>query len=396
MTTRQIATLYEKYAIPVYNRLGIAVARARGSWLWDEEGKRYLDLFPGWGTNALGHCHPAIIRTVGTQVKRLIHVPNTFYHEPQARLAEALVKSSFPGKVFFTNSGAEAVEAAIKLARKFGNPNRWEILTMKDSFHGRTLGAMAATGQAKHHRGFEPIPAGFRHVPFNNLKAVEEALRPETVAIMLEPVQGEGGIHVASREYLQALRKICDERNLLLIFDEISTGMGRTGTLFCFQQYGVRPDILLLAKPMAGGLPIGALIAGTHISDIWEKASHATTFGGNALVTAAGLATLQTLRKEKLIQNVRRQSRVLRKRLEQLRKRHPMIREVRGLGLMLGIELNRPGAPVVREALQRGLLINCTQERVLRIYPALNINKKEIDLGMKLLDESLTEVEKVH
>ena len=178
MSTKKIAKLYERYAIPVYNRLGIAVARARGSWLWDEEGKRYLDLFPGWGTNALGHCHPAIIRTVGTQVKRLIHVPNTFYHEPQAKLAEALVKSSFPSKVFFTNSGAEAVEAVIKLARKFGNPNRWEILTMEGSFHGRTLGAMAATGQAKHHRGFEPIPAGFRHVPFNDLKAVEDALQP--------------------------------------------------------------------------------------------------------------------------------------------------------------------------------------------------------------------------
>ena len=394
MKTKQIATLYEKYAIPVYNRLGIAAARARGSWLWDQEGRRYLDLFPGWGANALGHCHPAIARAVRNQAQRLIHVPNTFYHEPQARLAEALVKSSFPSKAFFTSSGAEAVEAAIKLARKYGNPNRWEILTMEGSFHGRTLGAMAATGQTRHQRGFEPIPAGFRHIPFNDLQAVKNALRPETVAIMLELVQGEGGIHVASREYVQGLRKICDEQKLLLIFDEISTGMGRTGTLYCFQQYRVIPDMMLLAKPMGGGLPIGALLAGLQFSDLWEKASHATTFGGNPLVTAAGLATLQTLRKERLIQNARNQSKALRKKLEELRKRHPTIREIRGLGLMLGIQLDRPGAAVVRAAAKRGLLMNCTQERILRMYPALTITRKEIELGVKILDEALTETER--
>ena len=390
MKTKQIETLYNRYAIPVYNRLGIAVARGKGSWLWDAEGKKYLDLFPGWGTNALGHCHPAVVKAVEGQVKRLIHVPNTFYNEPQARLSEALIKSSFPGKCFYSNSGAESVEAAIKLARKFGNPQRWEILAMEQSFHGRTLGAMAATGQPKHKINFEPVPAGFRHVPFNDLKAVEKAIRPETVAVMVEPLQGEGGIHVASQEYLQGLRKLCDDRKLLLIFDEISSGMGRTGKLFCFQHAGVIPDILLLAKPAAGGLPIGILIAGLHISDIWEKASHATTFGGNPLVCAAGLATIETLRKSDVMKNGRAQGAYLLKKLLELKKKHPtLIREVRGLGLMLGIELNQPGAPVVKEALKRGLLLNCTQDRVLRMYPALTVTRKELDAGLKILDAAM-------
>ncbi len=391
MTTKAVASLYDRYLIPVYNRLGIAAARARGSWLWDEEGKRYLDFFPGWGANALGHCHPAVVRAVEKQVKRLIHVPNTFYHAPQARLAEALVRHSFPGKCFFTNSGAEAVEAAIKLARKVGSPARWEILSMQGSFHGRTLGAMAATGQPKHHQGFEPVPAGFRHVPFNELDAIRKAIRPETIGILIELVQGEGGIHVATREYVRGLKRLCNERKLLLIFDEISSGMGRTGTLFCYQQYGVIPDMLLLAKPAAGGLPMGVLLAGRQISDVWEKASHATTFGGNPLVTAAGLATLEVILHKGFLAEVRKSAAYLRRRLERLRKEFPAIREVRGLGLMLGLELDRPGAGVVREAARRGLLINCTQERVLRMYPALNVSRREIDRAVELLAASLRE-----
>ncbi len=389
MRTQQIARLYDRYAVPVYNRLGIAAARASGSWITDAEGKRYLDLFPGWGTNALGHCHPAVVKRVREQVGRLIHVPNTFYHEPQARLSELLVKSSFPGKCFYSNSGAESVEAAIKLARRFGHPGRHEIITMEGSFHGRTMGALAATGQQKHKKWFEPMLAGFRYAPFNDAGAVERAIGPQTVAVMLELVQGEGGIHVASREYVKRLREICNERNLLLIFDEISSGMGRTGTLFCFQQYGVRPDILLLAKPAAGGLPIGILVAGPSCSDIWEKASHATTFGGNPLVTAAALAALETARKKQVMANARRQAAYLRKRLERLRMSHPMVQEIRGLGLMLGIQLDRPGAPVVQEALKRGLLINCTQEKVLRLYPALTITRAELDRGLALLDDAL-------
>ena len=389
MKTKPIAKLYERYVIPVYNRLGIAAARASGSWITDAEGRRYLDLFPGWGTNALGHCHPAVVKAVREQVGKLIHVPNTFYHEPQARLSQLLVKSSFPGKCFYVNSGAEAVEAAIKLARRFGHPSRREILTMEGSFHGRTMGALAATGQPKNKQWFEPMLAGFRHVAFNDFAAVERAVSSQTVAIMLELVQGEGGIHVADKEYVRRLRRLCDERDMLLIFDEISSGMGRTGTLFCYQQYGVKPDILLLAKPAAGGLPIGILQAGPRCSDIWEKASHATTFGGNPLVTAAAMATLETVLKKGLLTNARKQATYARKKLEAMKWKHPMVREVRGLGLMLGIQLDRPGAPVVQEALKRGLLINCTQEKVIRIYPALTITRKEMERGLEILDKAL-------
>ncbi len=397
MNTHQIAKAYERYAIPVYNRNGIAVARASGSWVWDQEGKRYLDLFPGWGVNALGHCHPHVVKAIQTQAKRLIHVPNTFYHEPHARLAQELIKNSFDGKVFFTNSGAEAVEAAIKLARKFGKtrrqtgPKRWEIITMEGSFHGRTLGALAATGQSKYQKGFEPILPGFRHVPFNSIKAVKRALRPQTAAVMLELIQGEGGIYVASPDYVRQLRKLCDERDLLLIFDEISTGMGRTGSLFCFQQYRVTPDIMLLGKGIAGGAPLGVLVAGRHISDTWEKSSHATTFGGNPLITAAGVAALETIRKENLLANVHRQGQYLLKKLEQIKKRIPGIRQVRGRGLMIGIELDHPGAGVVKAAMRRRLLINCTQERILRMYPAFTVTRQEIDRALRIFEKALEE-----
>ncbi len=392
MTTKQIEKLYEKFSIPVYNRLGIAAARGSGSWLWDQGGRRYLDLFPGWGVNALGHCHPHVVKTVQRQVKRLIHVPNTFYHEPQARLSEMLIRNSIDGKTFFVSSGAEAVEAAIKLARRHGYPGRWEIITMEGSFHGRTYGALSATAQSKHQRGFEPLLPGFVHVPFNRIEEVKRAVGPKTVAIMLELIQGEGGIHVAKPEYVRSLRRLCDEHQLLLIFDEISTGMGRTGTLFCFQQYRVKPDILLLAKPAAGGLPMGTLIAKREIADTWEKATHATTFGGNPLVTAAGLAALEAIRKDKLLANVKRLSPYLFKRLGELKQKHLGIREVRGRGFMVGIELDRPGKEVVVEARKRGLLINCTQERVLRLYPALSVKRSQLDLGIKLLDEALSTV----
>ncbi|MBI3318182.1 MAG: aspartate aminotransferase family protein [Candidatus Omnitrophica bacterium] len=391
MRTADIEKLYEQYVIPVYNRNGICVARGSGSWVWDQEGKRYLDLFPGWGVNILGHCHPLLVKAVQSQAKRLLHVPNTFYHQPQAELARELIALSFKGKAFFSNSGAESVEAAIKLARKFGNPGRWEILTMEGSFHGRTMAALAATGQAKYHRGFEPIPPGFRHVPFNDLEALRRALRPETVAVMVEPIQGEGGVFVGEEGYLRGLRKLCDEEKLLLILDEITTCMGRTGTFFAFEPYGITPDIVLLAKGAAGGLPLGVMIAREGISDLWEKATHATTFGGNPLVTAAGLCTIEIIRKEKLLAHVRREGRVLLEKLAALQKKHPVIREIRGRGFMIGLELETPGAPIVKAALHRGLLINCTQERILRFYPALNVTRAELEQGIKILDQALRE-----
>lgn len=391
MKTPQIAKLYQQYAIPVYNRLGIAAVRAKGSWLWDQEGKRYLDFFPGWGVGALGHCHPHVVKKVQEQVKCLIHVPNTLYNEPQAKLAKALNNLGFRGKAFFVSSGAEAVEAAIKLARKYGHPDRWEIITMERSFHGRTMGALAATGQAKHKKGFEPMLPGFRHVPFNDLDAVKKALRPETVAVMLELVQGEGGVYVADPAFARSLRDFCDEHKLLLIADEVTTGLGRTGAYYCFQHYGIKPDMVLLAKGAAGGLPLGVLLAAPHISDIWEKASHATTFGGNPLVAAAGLAVVEVIRKKGFLNHVRKQEAYLKKELEKLKARYSAIREIRGKGLMFGIELDRPGLPVVQAALKKKLFINCTQERILRLYPALTVTKEEIDQAVKILGQACQE-----
>jgi len=368
---------------------GIAAARSRGVWLWDVQGKRYLDLFGGWGVAALGHCHPQVVKAVQQQSRRMMHAPNIFYQQPQAQLAQALVKASFDGKVFFVSSGAETVEAAIKLARYWGNPKRHEIISMADSFHGRTLGALSATGQKKYQCGFRPLPAGFRHVPFNDLGAVKRAVNKRTVAVLVEPIQGEGGIHVATRAYLLGLRKLCTQKKLLLIFDEVSTGMGRTGTFFAYQQYGVTPDLLLLAKPAAGGLPMGALVARRKIADTWDPGAHATTFGGNAVATAASLAAVTAIREEKLLNNVRSQSRILFRRLKALQARYSVIREIRGAGFMIGLELDRPGTGLVEEALKRGLIINCTQERVIRLYPAITIKRNELERGLKLLEASL-------
>ncbi|MBI1953520.1 MAG: aspartate aminotransferase family protein [Candidatus Omnitrophica bacterium] len=384
--------LYKKFVIPVYNRNGITAARARGSWVTDLHGRRYLDLFPGWGVNTLGHCHPRIVKAVQTQAAKLIHVPNTFYHEPQARLAAELAHLTFPGKAFFTNSGAEAVEAAIKLARKYGHPKRYEIITTLGSFHGRTLGALAATGQAKYQKAFGPRLPGFRYAPFNQLSAVERAFSSKTVAVMVEPIQGEGGVHIAAPEYLRGLRRLCSRRKALLILDEITTGLGRTGSWFAYQAADVEPDILLLGKSAAGGLPLGILWARKGISDLWQKAEHATTFGGNPLVTQAGLAAIETIRQEKLLGRVRRMGGYLARKLNALARRHPVIREVRARGLMIGIELNQPCAGVVQAAARKGLLINCTQGKVLRLYPAFTVTEEELDLGMRLLSEALEEV----
>ncbi len=389
MTSTAIEKLYNRFVMPTYNRLGITIARGKGSFLWDTDGKKYLDLFPGWGTTALGYCHPAVTKAVRSQVGELVHVPNSFYNEPQALFAKALIESSFPGKVFFCNSGAETVESAIKLARRYGNGKRTEILSMTQSFHGRTMGALAATGQSKYSKVFEPMLPGFKHLPFNDLNAVKKAAGPKTAAVLIEVIQGEGGIHVASASYIRGLRKLCTQKKMLLIFDEVSTGMGRTGTLYAYQHYGVKPDILLLAKPAAGGLPIGMMIAAKPYADLLEKGTHATTFGGNPLVTAAGLATLNTVWKGPVLAQARKRSQQLFAGLKKLQKQHSIIKEIRGRGLMVGIELTMPGSAVIQEAARRGLLFNCTQEKVLRMYPALTISEKELAQGLRILDQSL-------
>ncbi|OGX40424.1 MAG: acetylornithine aminotransferase [Omnitrophica WOR_2 bacterium RIFCSPHIGHO2_02_FULL_68_15] len=389
--TTPIAHWYEQYVMPTYLRVGLTIARGRGSSLWDTAGRRYLDFFPGWGVSSLGHCPPAVVRAVRQQVGTLIHVPNSCYHAPQARLAKGLVESAFDGKVFFSNSGAEAVEGAIKLVRRWGNPSRWEIITMRQSFHGRTLGALAATGQSKYQQGFQPLPPGFKTAPFNDLEAVIQAITPHTAAVMLEPIQGEGGIHVATPAFLKGLRQVCDRRNLLLIFDEIQTGFGRTGTLFAYQHDGVVPDILLLAKAIAGGLPMGAILARRPIADTLTAGTHAATFGGSPLVCAAALAVLATVKTPAFLKRVRRQGEQFRGYLETLQARHPAIQEIRGRGLMFGLQLDRPGAPIVEHCRRHGLLINCTQDRVLRLMPALTVAAADLTAATRLLDAALTE-----
>jgi predicted acetylornithine/succinylornithine family transaminase len=330
------------------------------------------------------------VKALQKQVKSLIHVSNNYYHEGQAILAKKIIQHTFAGKVFFCNSGAEANEAAIKLARKFGNPERNEVIAFEGSFHGRTLATVTATGQKKHQKGFDPLPPGFVHVPFNDLGALERAISPKTVAIMLEPIYGEGGIRVADKKYLLALRRLCSEKNILLIFDEVQTGMGRTGKMFCYQNFGIEPDMLTLAKSLGGGFPIGALVARKTIADTLGAGSHGTTFGGSPLACAAALATFEAIEKGKLLKNAALMGAYLLKKLHELKKKHAVIREVRGMALMTGIELAVEGKEIYEECLKKGLLINCTQGNVLRIMPPITVTKKEIDKALKILDGALT------
>jgi predicted acetylornithine/succinylornithine family transaminase len=323
-------------------------------------------------------------------------VSNNYYHEQQGVLAEEIIRHSFPGKVFFCNSGAEANEAAFKLARKLGNPTRHEIITMERSFHGRTLAAIAATGQKKYQEGFEPLTPGFVTVPFNNLEAVERAINSKTIAVFLEPIQGEGGVRVADQTYLSQLRRICNDKKILLILDEVQTGLGRTGRMFCYKNFGIEPDMMTLAKSLGGGFPIGAMVAKKEIADTLQPGTHATTFGGGPLACAAALAVFEAIDKEKLTANAVIMGSHLFKKLNELKKRHPMIREVRGMGLMVGIELEIEGKNIYEECLKRKLLVNCTQGNVLRLMPPLVVKEKEIDRAIEILEQVIAAEEEVH
>ena len=400
MKVDEIFKVYQDNIIPTYNKVPLIFVKGKGSRLWDINGKLYLDFFPGWGVGSLGHCHPKVMQGVRDQISKLIFVPNNYYHPFQAKLAKELIYLSFPGKVFFANSGAEANEAAIKLARKFGasaklcangeqgqtiGQGRYEIITFENAFHGRTLAALAATGQEKYQCGFEPMPEGFKQVKFNDLVAVKQAITDKTVAIMLELVQGEGGINVASRDFVLGLRKICDEKKLLLIIDEVQTGIGRTAKMFCYQNYGVTPDLMTLAKALGGGLPIGVLIAKKELGDILTPGMHASTFGGGPVICRAALGVFKAMQKEKILSNCQDMGKYLLEKLTLLKSTYPVIKEIRGLGLMLGVELNIPGKQIVQRCMERGLLINCTQDKVLRLMPALNVTKKEIDQAIDIL-----------
>ncbi len=391
--TQGIEKLYEKYVMCTYKRVPLCFEKAKGAKVWDIDGREYLDFFPGWAVSGIGHCHPKVVAAVRKQAGKLMHVSNNYYSRAQAKLAEAIIKNSFKGKVFFANSGAEANEAAVKLARKYGHDKgKFEVITMTKSFHGRTLAMITATGQDKVKHGFEPLPQGFMHVPFNDIEAVREAITDKTAGIMLEPVQCEGGINIADREYLQALRKICDERDIVLIFDEVQTGMGRSGKMFAFQALGVRPDVMTLAKSLGGGLPIGACVAAEKFQDVLTPGTHASTFGGSPIVCAAALAVFDAVEKERLLANTNRMSAYLVKKLEGLKKKYNFVKGIRALGLIIGVELGIKGEDIYKGCLENGLLINCTQDTVLRIMPPLNVKKAEIDKAMSILDKVFSKI----
>ena len=379
---------YERYVIPSYGRTPVVFVRGRGSWLWDSEGKKNLDFFPGYAVSGLGHCHAMVVRAVAGQARRLLHAPNIYYIPQQGRLAELIVEHAFPGKCFFCNSGAEANEAAMKLARKAGEKSgRYEIISMFNSFHGRTFATVTATGQTKYQQGFAPLLPGVRHVPFGDIKALSGAVSEKTCAVMIEPIQGEGGIIVAPPDYFKALRRLCDERGLLLIMDEVQTGMGRTGKYFAYQHFGITPDVMTLAKTLGGGLAIGSMLAAAKYADLIQPGTHASTFGGNPLACAAGIATFEAIEKERILGNVKQMGRYLRSRMERLAERYGFIKEVRGEGLMLGMQLGIDGKMVVAECLKRGMLTNSTGDNVLRCMPAMTVTKAEIDRATRIMDE---------
>jgi len=392
MKKTDIIQLYQDNILNTYTRLPTIIVKGKGMNVVDIEGKKYLDFFPGWGVSNVGHCHPKVMSAVRDQVSKLIHMPNNFYHPAQAKLARELIYQSFPGKVFFCNSGAEANEAAIKFARAYGKGKRFEIITFENSFHGRTLGALAATGQKKYQEGFEPLPQGFRTVPFNDLPALERAISDKTIAIMFELVQGEGGINVADRAYVYKIREICNAKDILMIIDEVQTGIGRTGKMFGFQNYDIRPDIITLAKALGGGLPIGAMIVKKEIADTFKPGMHASTFGGGAVICKAALGVLQAIQKEKMLKNAQKMSAYIFEKLDRMKARQALIKSVRGIGLMIGIELTIEGQKVAEECLQRGMIINCTHKTVLRLMPALNVTKKQADKALHILDKALLKV----
>ncbi|MBS1114014.1 MAG: acetylornithine aminotransferase [Nitrospirae bacterium] len=387
-----------RYIMNTYTRYPVVLRKGRGMKVWSADGKEYLDFVGGVAVNILGHCHPRVVVAIQKQAQRLIHVSNYYYIEPQIKLAKLLVEHSFADKVFFCNSGAEAIEAAIKLVRKYAkeqvHPNRFEIISAKNSFHGRTLAAVTATGQEKFQKGFEPLVPGFKHVPFNDIQAIREAVTAETCAILLEPIQGEGGVRVAGQDYLKEVRALCNEQNILLILDEVQTGMGRTGKLFGYEHFGITPDIMAIAKGLGGGVPIGAMLATDKVASGFQPGNHASTFGGNPLVCAAGVATLETILEDGFIlDQCNRMSAYIIEKLEQLKTKFPsLIREVRGKGLLLGMELTIDGDPIVRACLEKGFLINCTSGTVLRFIPPLIVQRKDIDQLFEVLHGILSKL----
>jgi acetylornithine/N-succinyldiaminopimelate aminotransferase len=387
MNSREIIDMFQRYVVPNYRRFDVALARGEGSYVWDVEGNRYLDFFPGWGCNLLGHCPEAVVKAVQEQVATLIHVPNTWYTEAQGRWAKLLSERSFGGQAFFCNSGTEANEAAIKLVRLHAPKGRYKIITFEGGFHGRTLGATAATAQPKYHEGLGPLMAGFVYVPFGDLDAVARAVDDETAAIMIEPVQGEGGINLPPEGFLAGLRKIADDHGLLLVFDEVQSGCGRTGHWFAYQHFGVTPDVMTLAKSLCGGVAGGALLTTSEIAPSLRPGMHAATFGGNPIAARAGIAAIETIDNDNLLENARRLGEVFRQRLTALQGECDLVRDVRVLGVMIGVELSIDGTSVVQACMDRKLLVNCTHNTVLRLLPAMNLTEQQAHDGCDILSQ---------
>ena len=391
MKEKEIMALADENIMNTYKRFPIILVKGSGVKVWDVNGKEYLDFVAGIAVCNLGHSHPQVIATVKEQLENLTHVSNLYYTEPQAQLAKLLVYNSFADKVFFCNSGAEANEAAIKLARKYAHenmgPDKFELITMKDSFHGRTMATITATGQEKFQFGFTPLLEGFTYVPFNDLQALEARISNKTCGIMVEPIQGEGGVNIPDTQYLARMREICDRHGILLIVDEVQTGMGRTGELFAYEHSGIKPDIMTLAKALGNGFPIGAMLATNKIAKAFIPGNHASTFGGSPLAMAAANATVKTMLQEGILEHCRKMGDYFLLQLKKLQQKHKIIKEVRGMGLMLAAQLNIEGGDIVNECLQRGLLIISAGGKTLRFVPPLIITTQDVDQAIKVLDE---------
>ncbi|MFK5927232.1 MAG: acetylornithine transaminase [Desulfuromusa sp.] len=379
-----------------YGRYPLVAASGKGCWLTDIDGKKYLDFLAGVAVNNLGHCHPKVVAALQDQAGKLLHCSNYFHIPQQIELAEILCEHSFGDRVFFCNSGAEANEAALKLVRKYSadkyDANRFEIITAQESFHGRTLATISATGQDKIKAGFAPLMPGFKHVPFGDIQALKATISSKTCAVMLEPIQGEGGINIPPSGYLQAVRELCDQQELLLVFDEIQVGLGRTGKLFAYQHDNIEPDVMTLAKALAAGPPIGAMVAREKYAEALGPGTHGSTFGGNPLLAAAGVAAMKVLLEDEILDNCVAMGDYLRTQLEQLQNKYSFIKNVRGRGLIFGMELTIEGAEIVKTALSRGLLINCTVEKVLRFVPPLIVTREEIDQMIEILSSIFEEL----
>ena len=392
LSSAEVVEMFGHYVVPNYTRYPLCFVRGEGSYVWDAEGRRYLDLFPGWGCNLLGHCPPRVVEAVQDQMATLIHVPNNWYIESQGRWAQMLSERSFGGQAFFCNSGAEANEAAIKLARLHSDAQRYKIITFEGGFHGRTLATTTATAQPKYHEGLGPLVAGFSYAPFGDVDATAALIDEATCAILVEPVQGEGGVRLPPEGFLAGLRTLADEHRLLLIFDEVQTGCGRSGDWFAYQKYGVTPDVMTLAKALCGGVAAGAMLTTAEIAPSLRPGMHAATFGGNPIAARAGIAAIETIEQDHLLDNVKEMSALFRRLLEPLVADCDIVSEVRVMGMMIGIELLVDGAPAVELCLEKGLLINCTQGNVLRLLPAMNITTEQVTTGCEILVDAVKQM----